>query len=294
MASAEDRGTMGNEGASRLGMRSEIERLAVQLWKSKLLIAGLMLVSTSVGVAIAFLQTPVYQASALVMPKEGQKQSGIGGALAGLGGVSGMLATQFGVGNANLDRLEVIVKGWELADSVITKHNLLPEIFNEAWDTEKSQWKSPVKSEQPSMRDGIDMMRSSIIKVGCDPLKNIMTLTANARTAEMAVRLVEVYLMELNGKIRQDIIDESKSNQAFLQAQMRATLDPLILTKIQNMLGFEMEREMLVTHKSIDILEGPLIPTIRTKPKRKRIIGISILLGLAAGCLVVYARERPA
>jgi uncharacterized protein involved in exopolysaccharide biosynthesis len=273
-------------------LQEEMIWLAAQFWKSKIVILALVITFTLMGVLIALIQEPVYQATALVMPKEGQKQSGISGALAGLGGMSGLIASQFGVGSANLDRMEIIVKGWELADSVITKHNLLKDIFQNEWDFKNEKWKNPDKKSQPTLRDGIDKMRSSIIQVRCDPIKNMMALTANASTAELAVRIVEVYLTELNNTISQQVINDSRTNQAFLNSQLKATFDPQIITKIQNLLGYEIEREMLVANKSFDVLEHPLPPTIRSKPKRKRIIGISLILGLATGCLVVFVKAR--
>jgi capsular polysaccharide biosynthesis protein len=283
----------GQSAPNGTGFEAEALRLAKLIWKSRKLVALFAIASVTAGAAFAFLTAPVYQANALLMPKEAQKQSGIGGALAGLGGMSGMLANQFGVGNANMDRLEVIARGWELADTVIVRHDLLPDLFPEKWDSVKGQWKRPDPKFKPTIRDGIDKLRGGVVAISTDPLKNLMTITSNAHTADLSVKIIELYLEELNGKIREDVIAEARANQEFLQAQKRATLDPLILNKIQNMLGFEMEREMLVSQKSIDILQGPILPTMRTKPQRKRILVLSLLLGMALGCAAVYIMERP-
>lgn len=282
------------EMAASSGFGDEFRRLLRLIWKARLLVAACWLVATAIGVYIAFTARPVWQASALLMPKEGQKQSGgISSALAGLSGLGG-LASSLGVGNASMDKLEVIVRGWELADTIITRHNLMPELFPSEWDSVKGAWKSSDTAAIPKKRQGIDFLRGAVMQVSADPIKNLMSLTSNAPTPEFAVKIINLYLLELNNKIRMDIIAEARSNQQFLQAQKNVTLDPLLLNKIQSMMGFEMEREMLATHKSLDVLEHPLPPTMRTAPKRKRMIGLAMLLGLGFGCMVVYFRGRPA
>jgi hypothetical protein len=75
----------------------------------------------------------------------------------------GLVATQLGFGNTNLDKIEIILKGHELAESVIVKNDLMPILFPQQWDKTKRAWKSKNISEIPTLRDGVIRMREEIL-----------------------------------------------------------------------------------------------------------------------------------
>jgi LPS O-antigen subunit length determinant protein (WzzB/FepE family) len=90
---------------------------------------------------------------------------------------------------------------------------------------------------------------------------------------------VDAFLEELNRKIRDEVYKDAEINRAFLEAQIVATHDPLIREKIQHMIAVEIEKAMLVGSKSFDVLEKPVVPLYRLRPKRKKIMVLSVILG---------------
>jgi LPS O-antigen subunit length determinant protein (WzzB/FepE family) len=87
------------------------------------------------------------------------------------------------------------------------------------------------------------------------------------------------YLEELDNKMRSDIIREANSRKAYLDAQMKSTADPWVMQKLQAMVGMEMEKSMVVADRSFDVLESPMVPLKKSKPKRATIGIIFLFLG---------------
>jgi len=79
---------------------------------------------TFIGLLYAFLASPVYYAEAIIAPKETQKNRGTSSLFSQFGGFGGLVASQLGLGNTNLDKIEIIAKGRELAKTVIEQNNL--------------------------------------------------------------------------------------------------------------------------------------------------------------------------
>jgi uncharacterized protein involved in exopolysaccharide biosynthesis len=258
----------------------DIVELIIMLWNHRKWIAIGTGVITFIGLLYALLASPVYRSSAIIAPKESQKGGNPSAILSQFGGLGGMVAAQLGLGNTNLDRIEIIIKGWELAESVIKNHDLLPKLFPEVWDSTRNAWDLEDSSEIPTIRTGVEALKTGLLSVEPDHNKNIIKIEINTYDSNLAAEIAEYYVDALNKKIQKDVIIEAEANQLYLSKQLNNTTDPLIREKIQNMIAFEIEKGMLVSSQSIDVLEKPVVPQKRIKPKRKRILIIFFFVGL--------------
>jgi hypothetical protein len=258
------------------------------------LIAGIITGFTALGAAYAFFAAPVYTAKAIITPKTAQKQPSLTGTFAGLASLGGLGSVQLGTDKADITKLIIIGGGWELARDVIEKNALLPALFPGEWDVENSRWKSAESADIPDMRRGMDRLLSKVMRIESNETDNTLEISAHIYDPDLAVRLVNLYLRELDAKLRQKVISESKLNQKYLENQLENTQDPLIMGKIQNILAFEIEREMLVGNSSIDVLIGPLKPLEREKPHRLKTILLCFLTGIfLTGMLVYWKASKP-
>ncbi len=273
-----------------LNQQEEIDLLEIisNLWQHRKQIIFGTAVFSLIGILYAMLATPVYHSEALITPKESQKSGGAASLLTQFGGAGGLVASQFGIGNTSLNRIEIIVKGRELAENVINNNNLMPYLFPEMWDTSKKEWKVKDTAAIPKLRSGIELLRGKHLVVLVNSKNNTITLGINFPNATLAEKINNYYLVALNNKVREDVVRDAESNRVFLEASAKSTSDPLILEKIQNLAAVEIERMMLVNSQSFDILEKPVLPLSPVKPKRKLIIIISIFAGLFVSIASVY------
>lgn len=271
--------------AEYMGAQGEmkIAEMVALVWASKLWIILATVVATAAGVAYALLATPVYSASGTIAPKETQG-SNSGGFLSQFGGLGGMVASSVGGagGNPIIDRVEIILKGNELATTVIEEHSLLPLLFPKSWDAKKGVWKTTGKWKgPPPMRKAADYLRQKVLVVKVTSKKKLINVGARTYDSTLSAQIATYYIQALNKKIQRDVLAESELNRNFLGEQLSKTPDPLLREKIQNLLSLEIEKSMLVSSNSFDILEKPLVPSEKVEPKRKKIVILAFLLGLA-------------
>lgn len=269
--------------------RVDIAKQIGLLWTNRWWIAGGTFLFSAIGLLYAFLAPSVWESGAIISLKENQKASGASSVLSQLGGFGGMIAAQLGGANTNLDKLEIILKGEELALNIIREHDLMPILFPAYWDEEKGAWKAKDSSGIPDIRYGVDMLRNDITQVTTERIKNLLNLRVKIYDPVIAKRIVEYYLAALNKKLQMDAREESSTNRQFLEKQVAATSDPVIREKILTMIAMEIEKEMLVGSQSIEVLRKPTVAMFRTSPKRKNILIMSFAAGLCLSVISVYA-----
>lgn len=265
----------------------DLVHVLLLLWRSRYLISALTLAATAVGVVIAMTSPSIYHAQATIALKESKPGGDASRLLSSFGGMGGIFASQLGFGSTNLDKIEILLKGHELAESVIITNNLLPILFHKKWNLSDSSWHTKDTSRIPSVRDGIEHLKKNILEVSVDAKKNVLKVGVYFHDPQLAKRLVEYYLNALNEKIRSDVRVDAENNRRYLEQQISHTTDPILREKIQNMIAFEIEKNMLVSLQSFEIVDKPIAPIQRSKPNRKLIVAMAFLLGLMASCFGV-------
>jgi uncharacterized protein involved in exopolysaccharide biosynthesis len=255
----------------------DVVELAREVWSRRLWILAGTMATTILGLVYAYTTPSVYRADAIIAPKESKGSGGNIPFLPGIGSLGG-LVMQMGASNTNVDRLDLMIRSRDLARLVIEENHLLPELFPKSWDAAKKEWKAG--SHAPSMRDGMELLRSSMLNVVVQPKKSIITVSIASGDSTFSARLVRLYLIALNKKIQSEVRQDADSNRQYLENQLSFTSDPLLREKIQGLIGMEIERAMLVSSKSFDILENPIVPNIRERPKRRRILIVSVFAGM--------------
>ncbi len=259
-------------------------------WKSKFRIAAFSLATALLGAGYAIWLPPMFRAEAIIAPKEGAKVSGASAMLSQLGGgLGGMMAAQLGIGGGNLDWIEVMLKGKELAKTVIEKENLLPVLFPKKWDTGKREWKRG-GGAAPDLDDGVEALLMNNLKLKKDAKRNLLTFGIEISDSVLSARLVGTYLSELNEKMKSEVQKESDVNRKYLEEQFNKTMDPWLQRKIQELIYNEIERAMVMNAQSFQILEQPAVPNKRSKPNRKMIVLASMMMGLFFGTFAVVLR----
>lgn len=255
--------------------------LALLVWRLKIWIAAGTVLASAFGLFLAMTATSVYRATAIITPKDANKggNNPLAGKLGGLGGIMGL---QMGSGNTSLDRIDIILKGHELAAAVIDKNDLMPKLFPALWDQKANAWRVKDSTRIPNRRIAIEILRNTRLSVTPDLRKNIIHLSVNMHDSLLAKEMVEYYLDALNDRLFQDAKKEAETNRAYLESQMMTTADPMMKEKISNLISFEIEKYLLVNSQSFDILERPVVPMERLSPRKKIILMTWFFAGLLA------------
>ncbi len=251
-------------------------QIILLIWKRKLWIFSATVLAAIAGVIYAMLSPPVYVSEATISLRETGKTSDASRIFSQLGGMGGMVASQLGIGNTSLNKIEIILKSYDLTETVVTKNNLMPVLF-------------PDSAKAPTLRGAVEMLRRSLISVVLDPKVSVIRISVKYKDPEMAKRLADYYLIALNDRIRSNVIRDAEVNREFLEKQLTNTFDPILREKLQNMIGMEIEQSMMVSSQAFEIMEKPMLPLQKAKPKKKIIVVLSILAGFFLSILWIFA-----
>jgi uncharacterized protein involved in exopolysaccharide biosynthesis len=276
-----------------VGKEREIDLvyLCFLLWNKRRFIAIFSSIVTLFGLLYALFARPLYYSEVIIAPKESQKNSGTAALISKLGTFGGVVSTQLGVGNTDIARIEVIANGREVAGKVIDSLKLLPIIYSKLWNDEANSWKPNKPEDIPTLLNGIDRYQKDFIKVFVDKRNSTIKIGANSSSAILAEQIVRTHLAMLNQKLRDDVVIDAENNKKYLEKCLLLTSDPALKEKINNLISTEIERIMLVNSSSFDVLEKPIIPEKRIKPKRKMVLLCSIILGIAISLIIVVLKQ---
>lgn len=259
----------------------------IQVWSKRFWIGGFTLVMSAIGVVVAITSPPLYHSEAILAPKSNDGASGVPSMLSSIGGLGSIVAGQLNLGDTKLEKLEIILLSRGLAETVILAHDLLPAIFPAQWKA--IQNKAQPASSMPSLREGVEAIRSGIVKVSVDAQKNIITIGVDWYDSTLACNLAQFYVEALNEKIRNDVRVEADSNRQYLERQLFRTVDPLVREKIMQLMSMEIEKSMLVSSNSFDVLEKPAVPLDRFKPNKRLIVTLYFIVSLAVAVFLTIA-----
>ncbi|MCG7566505.1 Wzz/FepE/Etk N-terminal domain-containing protein [Pseudoalteromonas sp. CnMc7-15] len=219
----------------------KLRDLAVILWDHKVFIVLFTAVCSIAAVAYAISKPNVYTAHGLYMPKS----EGSTGSLSKLAGQFGGLASLAGVslGSGSSDKTEValeLIESRAFLQSVIDKYELLPELLAvqgwdreadtliydaELYDAQSKKWvreAPPGKGVIPTPWEGYETLKESI-NVEFDPKKGVVKLSVTYFSPELAAKLLNIIVAELNSFWQQRQITETQKYIDALAEQAQKT-----------------------------------------------------------------------
>jgi uncharacterized protein involved in exopolysaccharide biosynthesis len=249
-------------------------------------ISGCVLVATVLGVVYALLAPPVYSSYATLGLKDRDQGDGTTRLLSQFSAMGGGGA----MANNTLNKMEVILGSYELAEDVVQAHpDLIPQLFPKRWDSERKAWKPKYAKRPPTLDQATRVLRG-YLEVTNNVRKGFITMEVRARSASLAKRVADAYLLALRDKIRIDVMQSADADRRYLEAQLNNTLDPILQEKIQGMIAFQIEKSMLVSSQAFEVLERPIYPRKKIGPQRKKIVLTAFMVGLLFAVGTVYAR----
>lgn len=241
------------------------------------LLLHVIIVSLTVSYAF-FIATPYYTSSIVIAPREAEGPSSAD-LLSKLGGLGSMVGATLGVGGAsNMDKTVLVMRSGDFIGDFIQKYQILPLLFPNEWDSTTSQWIETDPEAQPNLLRGIVKFNEDVLVIIKDPTAGVMTISITIQGEGRSKKWVDLFLAETNAYLKQSILTKSIRNQKFLRQRMSRTHSPIILEKVQSLLAYEIEKEMLADDLSFDVIESSVVPNKASKPNKVLLLVLAIFL----------------
>jgi len=249
------------------------------LLKRKKIILGLVFFGTLLTAVISLIMTPIYQSKAVIAPVQQQQ---------GLGGAGAMLAAQFGISmppSGNVAELVSLLKSNVLREKVIKRLDLIggffkPEDLKDKTDLEK-------------LWEALRYMEKAM-KVDFKTKDNIVEVSMEFKDPEMAKKIVDVMLEELQNHMSQEAKRVAETNRRYLEEALSSTSDPFIKSNIYNLIAQQIQQGMLAEAKenfAFKIIDPPKVPDKKVKPKRRVMVMVAFVTTLFGGIFLAFFME---
>lgn len=290
----------------------DLLELAKTIWKGRKLIIWTALALTLTTVAISLFMTNIYTARAIIKPTS---QSQSGSKLSALAGQFGGLASLAGIAmpsSASSTEIVALLESNILKKEVIENYQLLPVLLPDQWDERSKTWKKPGVSLNPLkliskftsgeqnkepgilyIWDGIRKLED-IANVNYNVKEDIITISVDFPDPEMAAKIVHYFIITLNEHMSSDAKRMALVNREYLEKQIEETSDPIVRQKIYNLIADKIEMMMMAEVKegfAFKILDPPMAPDKKSKPKRAQMAVVAFILSLFIGVFAVLFKE---
>jgi uncharacterized protein involved in exopolysaccharide biosynthesis len=228
--------------------REDLRRWVLLLIRWRWLVISITCLSIVVATVIAFVVTPVYEATTTLMPVE----SGEGGGLmsGGLGQIGGLAALAGLQGMRNRTETEAIalLKSREFTEEFIANQHLLPELFPERWDAKLNAWKPGQKV--PSLWDGYRRFDRTIRFIDQDEKTSIVTLRIEWRSPQEAADWTNELVKRVNAAMQSRALTVTGTTLEYLKQELKTTQIASIQNALQDLIEANLKEEALAHVRS--------------------------------------------
>ncbi len=264
------------------------------VWKRRRLIAVCGLASTLVFSVLAFLMTPVFRGSAVLVPAVNDRsmlEGSLSSALGSVGGLASLAGLNLGSRESQVEESLAVLRSHEFTENFIETNHLMPLLFPKKWDAARGQWKGPPE-EHPTLNRAFKVF-DDMRKVTRDTKTGLITLQIDFTDRYKAAEWTNLMVDQLNGEMRARAIRNSDASLGFLQKELATTIDVGTRDAVNRLIESEIKQKMLanVTQQySLRFVDRALVPdrTDKVAPKKSLIIASGLILGVLMGCFLAF------
>ena len=262
----------------------------IVLLKHKWMIFFLVFIVGVAAVIYSLTLTNIYRSECTIAPIEQEKAS-LSGRLSALGGLGAMVASQVGIGGAgSLEKFEIVLKSRALTNYLVEKHKLMSIIFEDSWDKKTKTWKT---EKPPTLQNAYDAVQG-MVEIKPDNKNGVMKLGFLFPDPALAQKLLSYYVDGMSEFLRQQSLENVAMQNKALREQLVTTTDPLLKTKLAEIIAQYVEKETLAKvqkYYGFNVIDFPFVPEKKIKPNRRQICMLSVIVAFFMAIFFAFIME---
>ena len=209
------------------------------------LVASVVLFTAAFTTA-AFVLTPIYRASIVLIPAKTDNNSdtsggGLGG---GIGGVASLVGINLGQGDELTEEALAVLKSREFAQKFIDDRNLMPVLYAKKWDAQAGKWKVDEK-HQPTPARAFRYFDKKIRTVVQEKKTSLITLNIDWSDRFAAAEWANDLIRRLNLEMRKREMARADSEVAYLEREFETTNAVATREAIGHLIEIQVKQRML-------------------------------------------------
>jgi len=273
----------------------DLRAVVARLWLRRWWIIASIVLFTSIFVAIALISRPVYRAAAIVIPtssERGNLSRSLTGALSQIGGLATLAGINIGNADTTTEEALAVLESRQFTERFIVDLNLMPVLFESAWDAKNGRWRTDDEDEQPTLAKGAAFFSDEVLQVVRDRQRGLITIQIDWFDREASARWANELVARLNAEMRDRAIEKTDASLRFLENEFAAT--GLVGTReaIGRLIETQISERMLanVTHEfAFRVVDAALPPDKHDpiRPNKFLLFLAGPLVGFAFGVVAV-------
>lgn len=280
------------------------------IWVGKLKLLIFLIISSILSVLFALSQPDVYKSEALLAPAESEQGGGLASLAGQLGGLASLAGVNVGGQTSNKVQLAIeILQSRQFFKQFLDKHHILPDlmaakswdrgsnsvIYNESiYDSSSKKWVREVSlplTTKPSYLEAYEAFKD-ILLLNVDKDTGMLTLSVMHISPTVAYNWVTWLIEDINREMKKrDVLEADKSTQFLIEqiektnvADMKSILYKLIEEQAKTIMFANVRDEYV-----FKVIDSPVIPEIKAKPKRALICILGAFIGFSIGLIYILA-----
>jgi uncharacterized protein involved in exopolysaccharide biosynthesis len=200
----------------------DLFELFSRIWKRRKLILAITLSITAISGIVSFFITPVYKATAKIIPLASQKQSFIP-IPSDMLGLMGLLGTEFG--GSRSATIKAILQSRELAKRVIENTGIKKYLYGKLWDEKSGSLRKDIPPHKiPSDDELAEKFLKENLVVTEDKKTGVIDISILfPREPTLSAIIANEYIKELSKILNEKAYTVAKKNRIFLEERVKQT-----------------------------------------------------------------------
>ena len=289
----------------------DLRELFNVLWVNKLFLVALTSLFALISIIYSLTLTNIYTAETTLAPSASSDMSSNLSQYAGLASMAGISLPGSSSGISDKDLALSLLKSKGLLQRLIDKHDILPDLIaaydwdltsnslsydSDLYDGVKNVWVRDVKPPYkliPSTQEAYEFFDKAIA-VSEDKKTGIISLKVDHLSPEIAYQWSLLLIQEVNEYVADMRINEAQLSIDYLNDQIKITPYPELRALFYELIQQHTQSMMLAKVRpeyALTTLDPPLIPEMKSKPKRALICILGTLLGGMLSILIIFVRK---
>jgi uncharacterized protein involved in exopolysaccharide biosynthesis len=268
----------------------DVRDLVALLWRRRRVIIVSTALSTVALAAYAFLATPIYRGTVVLMPASpdrGSLANSLGATLGPIGGLVGLAGIGLSSGSSNLEEALAVLQSRRFTEEFIKAKALMPILYAGRWDGRLGNWKVFPRKE-PTFARASRLFEEDIRTVSRNNKTGLITLQIDWKDRVNAATWANDMVQRLNAEMRARAIAKADASLGYLRNELAGTTDFGTREAINRLIENEIKQRMLanVTEEyALRVVDRAMVLDANdpVRPRKGLLIAAGVILGFLIG-----------